>query len=75
MEDTRLAKQLLWSVLPAGAGRPGKRSNPMLTQVYHDCVQTLDFGGARREFQNIRESEDKSLFGFFWLQACACRDA
>ncbi len=75
MEDTRLAEQLLWSAMPAGAGRPGKRSNPVLSQVYHDFVQTLDLGGARREFQNTRESEGKSLFGFSWLHACADRDA
>jgi hypothetical protein len=68
-------RQLLWSALPEGAGRPGKRSNPMLSQVYHDFVQTLDLGGARREFQNTRESEGHSLFGFSWLHACADRDA
>ena len=75
MEDTRLAKQLLWSALPDGVGRPGKRSNPLLPQVYHDFLQTLDLGSARRAFQNARESEGKSLFGFSWLDACADRDA
>jgi hypothetical protein len=56
-------------------GWPGKRSNPLLPQVYHDFVQTLDLGGARREFENTREAEGKSLFGFSWLHACADRDA
>jgi hypothetical protein len=47
----------------------------MLSQVYHDFVQTRDLGGARREFQNSRESEGKSLFVFSWLYTCADRDA
>ncbi len=75
MENTRFAKELLWSALPEGAGRPGKRSNPMLSQVYHDFVQTLDLGGARRTFQNTRESEGQSLIGFSRLHACADRYA
>jgi hypothetical protein len=75
MEDTRLAKQLLWSALPEGAGRLEKRSNPMLSQVYHDFLHMLDLGRARTDFQNTRESEGQSLFGFSWLHACADRDA
>jgi hypothetical protein len=47
----------------------------MLSQVHHDFEQTLDLGGARRELQNTRESEGKSLFGFSSLNACADRDA
>ncbi len=49
-----------------------------LLQIMHMTYYmhiSLDLGGARRDFQNTRESEGKSLFGFSCLHACADRDA
>lgn len=74
MEDTRLAKQLLWCTWPGGVGRPG-RSTPTLPAVYNEYLQTIDLGDERKKFQDRMEAESKSLFGFSWLNACADRDA
>jgi hypothetical protein len=73
MEDTRRANQLLWSSLPGGSGRPGRRSKSCIPHVYDDLFQTL--GSARRQFQDSMEAEGKPMFGFSWLDACADRDA
>jgi hypothetical protein len=70
MEDGRLAKQLLWGTLPVGAGRPGRRTNPLLPQVYHRHLCTLDLSQSRREFQKTASNK----FGFSWLIACSDRD-
>ena len=74
MEDTRLAKQLLWGTWPGGSGRPG-RTKPTLIALYNEYLQSMDLGEARKKFQERREAEGKSLFGFSWLDACADRDA
>ena len=74
MADTRLAKQLLWGMLPEGVGRAGQRTNPLLPEVYDGHLKTLDLGNARRRYQDKMELEGKSLFGFSWLEACADKD-
>ncbi len=35
----------------------------------------MDLEEAHKKFQEKREAEGKSLFGFIWLDACADRDA
>ena len=70
MEDGRLAKQLLWGTLPEGVGRPGRRTNPLLPQVYHKHLCTLDLSQSRRDFQKTASNK----FGFSWLIACSDRD-
>lgn len=71
MEDGRLAKQLLWGTRPVGAGRPGRRTNPLLPQVYHEHLCSLDLSQSRRDYQKAASNK----FGFSWLTACSDRDA
>jgi hypothetical protein len=75
MDDSRIAKQLLWARLPEGVGRPGRRTNPLLPQTYHDSLTTLDLTSARKAFQGQRAAEGGSMFGFCWLDACKERDS
>jgi hypothetical protein len=78
MEDTRLAKQLLWAVLSGGAGRRG-RPPPSLPEVYRQQLSFLrgseDFKKARKKWQAQQERAGAELFGFSWLEACQDRDA
>ena len=75
MEDCRIARQLMWARFTEGVGRPGRRTNPLLTQVYHDLLKTLDLTDARKTFQEDRAAQGRSRFGFCWMDACKDRDS
>ena len=74
MSDARLAKQLLWAALPEGIGRTGRPTQPLLPQVYHSHLLSLDITSQRRAWQYRRQQEGESIFGFCWLHACEDRD-
>ena len=77
MSDDRLAKQLMWGRLSEGTGRPGRKSNALLTDVYSARLMAIQplLLKARREYQAKARAEGSNTHNFSWLVACADRTA
>ena len=75
MDDTRLARQLLWATLEGGQGRRGRRSNPLLPQVYALRLEGIQdqLSEQRRAYQRRMSEEGGNLHDFSWLVACQDR--
>lgn len=76
MDNSRLAKQLLWATLPEGRRRRG-RPNPSLPNVYAARLEHIQplLDEARTQYQARMMIEGGSLHGFSWLVECADRAA
>jgi len=75
MDDSRIAKQLLWATLSEGTRRPGRHAKT-LPEMYAEQLRSLSepLAKARKIWRADRAAQGESLHGFCWLDACEDRN-